>query len=225
MKSWPSWGSLSTENLRGNDRADWCGASVPHGEPVTTPRHLDDRERSIVLVGIMGAGKSAIGRRLANHLGLPFVDADHEIEIAAGCTIEDIFERFGEAEFRKGEEKVIRRLLRGPRKVLATGGGAYMSEKTRELIGERGIAVWLRADLDTLLRRVGRRTDRPLLKGGDARQTMARLMQERYPVYAHADIVIDSTEGPHELVVQQIVRELERRLATCDSATSLEATR
>lgn len=173
----------------------------------------------------MGAGKSAIGRRLAICLGLPFVDADHEIELAAGCTIEDIFERFGESEFRKGEEKVIRRLLRGPRKVLATGGGAYMNERTRELIGERGVAVWLRADLETLLRRVGRRNDRPLLKGGDARETLARLMEERYPVYAQADIVVDSTEGPHELVVQEVVDKLEQHLAEREAASPLRATR
>lgn len=173
----------------------------------------------------MGAGKSAIGRRLAICLGLPFVDADHEIELAAGCTIEDIFERFGESEFRKGEEKVIRRLLRGPRKVLATGGGAYMNQRTRELIGERGVAVWLRADLETLLRRVGRRNDRPLLKGGDARETLARLMEERYPVYAQADIVVDSTEGPHELVVQEVVDKLEQHLAEREAASPLRATR
>lgn len=173
----------------------------------------------------MGAGKSAIGRRLAICLGLPFVDADHEIELAAGCTIEDIFERFGESEFRKGEEKVIRRLLRGPRKVLATGGGAYMNERTRELIGERGVAVWLRADLETLLRRVGRRNDRPLLKGGDARETLARLMEERYPVYAQADIVVNSTEGPHELVVQEVVDKLEQHLAEREAASPLRATR
>lgn len=173
----------------------------------------------------MGAGKSAIGRRLAICLGLPFVDADHEIELAAGCTIEDIFERFGESEFRKGEEKVIRRLLRGPRKVLATGGGAYMNQRTRELIGERGVAVWLRADLETLLRRVGRRNDRPLLKGGDARETLAHLMEERYPVYAQADIVVDSTEGPHELVVQEVVDKLEQHLAEREAASPLRATR
>lgn len=178
-----------------------------------------------MLVGIMGAGKSAIGRRLAQCLDLPFVDADQEIEAAAGCTIDDIFARYGESEFRKGEEKVIRRLLRGPRKVLATGGGAFMSRRTREVIRERGISIWLRADLDTLVRRVGRRNDRPLLKGGDAREIMVTLMEQRYPVYAEADIVVDSTEGPHELVVQETVDKLTRFQAGAGRTSPLEATR
>jgi shikimate kinase len=183
-------------------------------------------ERSIVLVGIMGAGKSAIGRRLAMHLGLPFVDADDEIEAAAGSSIEDIFARYGEAEFRKGEERVLRRLMKGPRKILATGGGAFMNERTRHAIKERGISIWLRADLDTLMRRVGRRNDRPMLKGGNPRELMAKLMELRYPVYAEADIVVDSTEGPHDLVVQAIGDKLKRYLADAGAApNALEACR
>ena len=164
--------------------------------------------RSVVLVGLMGAGKSAIGRRLALRLDLPFVDADHEIETAAGCTIEDYFSRFGEAEFRKGERKVIERLLRGPVKVLATGGGSFMNPKTRTAIRASGISVWLRADLDTLVKRVKRRNNRPLLKRGDQRKILERLMQERYPIYALADIVVDSGDGPHEIVVEDIVKRL-----------------
>jgi shikimate kinase len=173
---------------------------------------LDKGERSIVLVGIMGAGKSAIGRRLAQRLELSFVDADDEIEAAAGCTIEDIFARYGEAEFRKGEEKVLRRLMRGPRKVLATGGGAFMNERTREAIKSRGVSIWLRADLETLMRRVGRRNDRPMLKSGNPRETMQRLMDLRYPVYAEADLTVDSTEGPHDLVVREIAEKLQHYL-------------
>ena len=161
----------------------------------------------------MGAGKSAIGRRLARRLALPFVDADDEIEAAAGCTIEEIFERFGEAEFRQGEERVIARLLTEPRRVVATGGGAFMSAKTREAIREAGISVWLRADLPTLMKRVRRRRDRPLLKQGDPERTMARLMDARYPVYGEADIVIDSADGPHDQVVEAVVEALAERAA------------
>ena len=161
----------------------------------------------------MGAGKSAIGRRLARRLALPFVDADDEIEAAAGCTIEEIFERFGEAEFRQGEERVIARLLTEPRRVVATGGGAFMSAKTREAIREAGISVWLRADLPTLMKRVRLRRDRPLLKQGDPERTMARLMDARYPVYGEADIVIDSADGPHDQVVEAVVEALAERAA------------
>ena len=199
-----------------------------HGEDPMPACPADKSERSIVLVGIMGAGKSAIGRRLATTLDLPFVDADDEIEAAAGCSIEDIFARYGEAEFRKGEERVLRRLMNGPRKVLATGGGAFMNERTRDAIQERGISVWLRADLDTLMRRVGRRNDRPMLKGGDPRELMRKLMEVRYPVYAQADIVVDSTEGPHDLVVQAINEKLNRFLAMdagAETPNALEACR
>jgi shikimate kinase len=162
--------------------------------------------RSIVLIGLMGAGKTTIGRRLAAQLGLPFYDADHEIEAAAGCTVSEIFERHGEPAFREGERKVISRLLEGPRHVLATGGGAFMNAQTRDLIRDKGLSVWLRADLDLLMERVSRRQNRPLLKTDDPRATMERLMNERYPIYAEADVVVDSTGAPHDHIVQDVIR-------------------
>jgi shikimate kinase len=165
-------------------------------------------DRSIVLVGLMGAGKTSVGRRLAQHLGLPFVDADHEIEAAAGCTIEEIFLAYGEAEFREGERRVMKRLLEGPPIVLATGGGAFMDAGTRAQIEQHGLSIWLRAELDVLLRRVLRRNDRPLLKQGDPREILKKLIAQRYPVYEQADIIVDSSDGPHEAVVEQIEKQL-----------------
>ena len=165
-------------------------------------------DRNIVLVGLMGAGKSSIGRRLAQRLELPFVDADTEIEAAAGCTIEQIFERYGEGEFREGERRVIERLLQGGPMVLATGGGAFMDQRTRAVIAERGVSVWLRAELDVLVQRVRRRTNRPLLKQGDQRETLRRLMCQRDPVYGLADLEVSSGDGPHEAVVETIVAAL-----------------
>lgn len=169
-------------------------------------------DRSIVLVGLMGAGKTCIGKRLAERLGLDFVDADHEIEAAAGCSITDIFERHGEAEFRAGERRVIARLLKAPNQVLATGGGAFMNEETRQEIRDKAISIWLRADLDLLVRRTSRRNTRPLLKQGDPRAILKRLMDERYPVYAEADIVVDSMDGPPEATVDRVVAALQRYL-------------
>ncbi len=167
-------------------------------------------ERSIVLVGLMGAGKTTVGRRLARRLDLAFVDTDAEIEQAAGETIPEIFERRGEATFRAGERRVIARLLgEGPR-VLATGGGAFMDPLTRANIAARGISVWLKADLDVLMKRVGKRGDRPLLQTGDPRETMKKLMDLRYPVYAEADITIESLEGPHDAVVDEVMEKLTR---------------
>jgi shikimate kinase len=173
---------------------------------------VSPEERSIVLVGLMGAGKSSVGRRLATRLGLPFVDADTEVEAAAGCTIEEIFETHGEQYFRDGERRVIARLLSGPRQVLATGGGAYMDPDTRACIRERGIAVWLKAELEVLLKRVKRRKDRPLLKHGNPAETLARLMTLRYPTYAEADITIETGDGPHDGVVEEIIRRLQARV-------------
>jgi len=184
-----------------------------HSRHHVTEPTLPKPDRTIALVGLMGAGKSTVGRRLASRLDLPFVDADSEIEAAAGCTIPEIFERHGEAEFRAGERRVIARLLRGRPKVLATGGGAFMDPDTRQRIMARAISIWLRADLDLLLARVGRRDNRPLLKQGDPRQIMERLMAERYPVYADADIVVDSDEGPHEAIVERVIDALRAREA------------
>ena len=161
-------------------------------------------DRSVVLVGLMGAGKTAIGRRLAVRLGVPFVDADAEIEAAAGCTIGDIFARHGEAAFRDGERRVIARLLSGPPQVIATGGGAFVDPETRARIRAGAISVWLRAELDVLVARCARRGHRPLLKGRDARAVLAGLMAEREPLYAEADIAIESRDGPHEAVVAEV---------------------
>jgi shikimate kinase/3-dehydroquinate synthase len=167
-------------------------------------------DRTIVLVGLMGAGKTSVGRRLAARLGMPFVDADAEIEQAAGCSIEEIFQRQGEEAFREGERRIIARLLREPPCVLATGGGAFLAAETRARIREGAVSVWLKADLDVLAERLARsrRQNRPLLKNGDVRRTLAALIEKRYPVYAEADVTVDSVEGPHEAVVEKIVEAL-----------------
>lgn len=164
--------------------------------------------RSIVLVGLMGAGKSSIGRRLAHQLGLPFVDADTEIEKAADLTIPEIFDRHGEAYFRSGEVRVVARILDAGPQVLATGGGAYMNADTRARIRARGISVWLKADLEVLMKRVKRRGDRPLLKADDPQAVLKRLMDERYPVYAEAELTVLSREATHEEVVEDVIRAL-----------------
>ena len=174
----------------------------------TTPK----LEKTIVLVGLMGAGKTSVGRRLGERLGWDFVDADAEIEAAAGCSISDIFERHGEAHFREGERRVIRRLLERPPHVLATGGGAFMDPETRQRIAERGISVWLRASLGVLTRRVARRNTRPLLAKGDPSQTLSELIARRYPVYTLADITVDSEDGPHDAMVDRIIDALRAHL-------------
>ena len=170
--------------------------------------------RSIVLVGMMGAGKTSIGRRLATTLGLPFVDADVEIETAAGMTISEIFARHGEAYFRDGERRVIARILADGQRVLATGGGAYINPVTRERIAERGVSIWLKADADVLLRRVRKRPNRPLLHTRDPEQTLRELIEARYPVYALADFCLISREGPHDSMVEAVMNTLERGLET-----------
>lgn len=170
----------------------------------------------MVLVGLMGAGKTSIGRRLAHRLGLPFIDADNEIAAAAGCSVEDIFATHGEAAFRAGERRVIARLLQGPPHVLATGGGAYIDGETRALVGDGCISVWLRADLETLTRRTSRRSDRPLLKGDKPRNVLAHLIEERYPIYGEADIVVDSSDDPAEHTVDRVVTALDTYLAKHD---------
>ena len=168
--------------------------------------------RSIVLIGMMGAGKSSIGRRLAARLGIAFVDADAEIEAAAGMTIEDIFANYGEASFRSGETRVITRLLEAGPQVLATGGGAFMNPETRGIIRRNGVTVWLKADFDVLFRRVKRRNDRPLLKTSDPAETLRKLMAERDPIYAQADASVHSREVPHETIVEEILAALAHRL-------------
>ena len=180
-------------------------------EPDADHATLPVAERTIVLVGMMGVGKTTIGRRLAALLHLPFRDADHEIEEAAGCTIPEIFERYGEPAFRDGERRVIARLLEGQRHVLATGGGAFMNAATREAVKRRGLSIWLRADIEVLIERVARKGNRPLLQNGDPRDTMRRLAEERYPVYAEADITVESRDGPHDRVVRAIVQALKER--------------
>jgi shikimate kinase len=168
--------------------------------------------RSIVLIGLMGAGKTAVGRRLANRLDLPFIDADTEIEAAAGGTISEIFAEHGEAYFRQGERKVIGRLLDSGPQVLATGGGAFMAPETRASIKAHGVSVWLRADLKVLLKRVGRRDNRPLLAAGDPGEVMKRLMEKRYSVYAEADVTVESRDVPHDMMVGTVIDALAAKL-------------
>jgi shikimate kinase len=165
-------------------------------------------QRTVVLVGLMGAGKTNIGRRLAARLNLPFFDSDLEIKAAAGETVEEIFANRGEQAFRDGERRVISRLLAQPPHVLATGGGAFMDPQTRALIARRAVSLWLRADLDVLVSRVSRRSNRPLLKEGDPRAILAGLIERRYPVYAEADLVIDSGDAPPEATVSRAIAAL-----------------
>jgi shikimate kinase len=161
--------------------------------------------RTVALVGMMGAGKSSIVRRLANRLNVEFRDADAEIESAAGCTISEIFERFGEPAFREGERKVIARLLTEAPHIIATGGGAFVDPSTREKLKQQAVTIWLKAPLEILLARTQRRDTRPLLRNNDPRATLERLLAERTPIYAEADLTIDSEDGPHTEVVERIV--------------------
>ena len=165
--------------------------------------------KTLVLVGLMGAGKSAIGRRLADQLAVPFVDSDAEVELRQGCSVSDIFAYLGEATFRTMEREVIAADLEHVPHILATGGGAFIQPETRALIKAKGISIWLKADLDVLLERVSRKTNRPLLELGDKREILAGLIEQRYPVYAEADIVIRSDENPHERVIERILAALE----------------
>jgi len=173
--------------------------------------------RSLVLVGMMGAGKSSVGRKLAARLGVLFLDADNEIEAAAGMTIPEIFETRGEPEFRSGEARVIARLLDGGPQVLATGGGAYMNAETRALIAQKGISIWLKADADVLMRRIKRRNDRPLLRTADPEATLKRLIDERYPVYALADLTVESRDVSHEVIVDEMIEALAGKLSVARS--------
>jgi shikimate kinase len=185
--------------------------------------------RSVVLVGMMGAGKSTIGRRLASRLGLPFLDADTEIEAAAGMSIPDIFESHGEPHFRDGEARVIARLLDNGPVVLATGGGAFLREETRNRIRDKAVSIWLKAEADIIMRRVKRRADRPLLKTADPAGTVERLIGEREPFYQHADLMIWSRDVPHEKIVDECIEALHLRLcgeaAAAPPSKILDATR
>ncbi|MGA3308181.1 MAG: shikimate kinase [Xanthobacteraceae bacterium] len=165
--------------------------------------------RSIVLIGMMGVGKSAVGRRLAARLNIPFVDADTEIEKAAGMSIADIFARHGEADFRGGEARVIARLLEGGPQVLATGGGAFINPDTRNAIRAKGISIWLSAEIDVLMRRISkRRNERPLLQTADPAETLRRLLAEREPIYAQADLTVQSREVAHDAIVADLMTAL-----------------
>ena len=170
-------------------------------------------KRSIVLVGLMGAGKTAIGRKVAAALSLRFVDSDHEIENVSRMTVPELFERYGEAEFRALERRVIGRLVKDGPQVVATGGGAFMNDQTRRLIGRHGLSVWLKADLDILMDRVAKRQNRPLLKTADPRATMARLMDERYPVYALADVTVKTRDEKREIIADEVIETVATLLA------------
>jgi shikimate kinase len=170
-------------------------------------------DRTVALVGLMGAGKTTIGRRLAAALALPFADADDVIAAAAGRSIEDIFAERGECEFRRGERQVIARLLNGPAHVLATGGGAFIDAKTRALMKEKTISIWLKAPLDVLMKRVSKRDHRPLLKEDDPQALMQRLMEARYPIYAEADLTVETGAAPHNAAVAAILEALRAHLA------------
>ena len=164
--------------------------------------------RNIVFVGMMGSGKSAIGKRLAANLDLPFMDADNEIEAAAGMSIPDIFDCFGEDHFRQGERKVIARLMEEGPMVLSTGGGAFMNDETRALIASNAVSIWLKADLETLLQRVKRKDNRPLLKTGDPEEIMSNLLKEREPFYGLANVAVESRNESHESVVEAVAESL-----------------
>jgi shikimate kinase len=174
-------------------------------------------KRALVMVGMMGAGKSSIGRRLAGRLGLPFVDADSEIELAANASITEIFDRHGEDYFRDGERRVIKRLLDGQPKVLATGGGAFIQDETRQAIRENGVSIWLQADRELLLSRVKRRSNRPLLRNGEPGEIIDRLINQRDPIYAQADIHVRSRDVAHEDVVEDILAALDAFLGGWDT--------
>jgi shikimate kinase len=203
--------------------------------PQTATQHSSDQStpeaaivaalgaRSVVLVGMMGAGKSSIGRRLATRLGIPFVDADAEIEKAAGMSIPDIFATHGEPDFRTGEGRVIARLLDGGPQVLATGGGAFMNADTRSAIGLKGVSVWLKAEIDVLMRRIKRRHDRPLLQTADPAATLRELMDIRNPVYALADLTVQSREVPHDKIVDEIIQALHDQLLPSTASSSERA--
>ena len=189
-----------------DDTAHSAPAASASPSDSKSPHRID---RTIVLVGLMGAGKSCIGRRLAQKLELPFVDADTEIEQAAGCTVSEFFAKYGEPAFREGERRVMARLLAGPPTILAAGGGAFMDAETRALIRGAAVSVWLRADLDTLTARTRGRGHRPLLNNGDPRETLAKLIEVRYPVYAEADIAVETGNDNPNVTCGRVLAALE----------------
>jgi shikimate kinase len=176
--------------------------------------------RSIVFVGLMGAGKTAIGRKVAGELGIRFLDSDHEIETASRMTVPELFERYGEVEFRALEQRVIARILEGGPQVLSTGGGAFMNAQTREAIAGHAVSVWLKAELDVLMERVAKKQNRPLLKTADPRATMERLMGERHPVYATADVTVLTRDERKEVIVAEVLEALGRHLADVEGAAA-----
>ncbi len=184
-------------------------------------RYAPLRRRTIALVGLMGVGKSSVGRRLANALELPFCDTDSEVEAAAGCSISDIFTDLGEEAFREGERRVIARLLEQEPHVLATGGGAFMNEQTRALIKSRAVSVWLKADLDVLARRVSRKDTRPLLAGKDPLEVLQAQADARYPVYGEADVTVETGDAAHHVTVDQVIRALGAHLEASEPKASL----
>src|SRR6476659_11296789 len=218
---WDTSNGIDGGSIGGRERRNLRQSSIKMPETATPASASASPEaeittalgtRSIVLVGMMGAGKSTIGRRLSARLRLPFLDADTEIEAAAGMSIPDIFEAHGEPHFRDGEARVIARLLDGGPVVLATGGGAFMREETRSRIAAKAISIWLRADHDVIMRRVRRRADRPLLQTADPEGTVTRLLTEREPVYGHADLTIASRDVPHDKIVDETIETLRAHL-------------
>jgi shikimate kinase len=184
-----------------------------HTNTETVPHAKINPPRTLVLVGMMVAGKSAVGRKLAARLGMPFLDSDAEIEVASGMTISQFFEEHGEAEFRKGERRVIARLLNGPACVLSTGGGAFMDAETRQLIHDKAISIWLRADIEILVKRAARKDDRPLLKGsGDLRTRIENILAQREPMYAQAMLTVESDERPVDDTVERVLNALDAYL-------------
>lgn len=194
--------------------ADWHARCIAPAHMARRTLPFDGRlDRPVVLVGLMGAGKSTVGRRLARRLGLPFVDSDSEIEDAAGLSAGEVFQRFGEHDFRDGERRVVARLANGPVRVIATGGGAFVNPATRDLLNAKCITVWLDAPVDLLAERTARRPEtRPMLKDGDRAETLAKLINERAPAYAEAHIRIPSAAGAHHQVVERIIAALDEHL-------------
>jgi shikimate kinase len=182
----------------------------------TVDTHLREKlgDRAIVFVGLMGAGKTAIGRKVAQMLGLPFVDSDHEIETVSRMSVPDLFERYGEPEFRALERRVITRLVEEGSRVVSTGGGAFMNDETRRAISSHGISVWLKADIDVLMERVAKNRNRPLLRNADPRAVMKRLMHERYPVYALADVIVPTRDDAKDVIADETVAAIARFLDT-----------